>query len=108
MVISLQVNIEDQLKDFTDQIYESTGVISDYQNEIIDLWQTQLETENDVIQESINKHKELLDAKKANDSYSKNVKDQTKEINQIRAQISALEGVQNESAKAQLKICRPN
>ena len=94
---------EDQLKDFTDQIYESTGVISDYQNEIIDLWQTQLETENDVIQESINKHKELLDAKKANDSYSKNVKDQTKEINQIRAQISALEGVQNESAKAQLK-----
>ena len=94
---------EDQLKDFTDQIYESTGVISDYQNEIIDLWQTQLEAENDVIQESINKHKELLDAKKANDSYSKNVKDQTKEINQIRAQISALEGVQNESAKAQLK-----
>ena len=94
---------EDQLKDFTDQIYESTGVISDYQNEIIDLWQTQLEAENDVIQESINKHKELLDAKKANDSYSKNVKDQTKEINQIRAQISALEGVQNDSAKAQLK-----
>lgn len=94
---------EEQLKDFTDQIYESTGVISDYQNEIIDLWQTQLEAENDVIQESINKHKELLDAKKANDSYSKNVKDQTKEINQIRAQISALEGVQNESAKAQLK-----
>lgn len=94
---------EDQLKDFTDQIYESTGVISDYQNEIIDLWQTQLEAENDVIQESINKHKELLDAKKDNDSYSRNVKDQTKEINQIRAQISALEGVQNDSAKAQLK-----
>lgn len=94
---------EDQLKDFTEQIYESTGVISDYQNEIIDLWQTQLEAENDVIQESINKHKELLQAKKDNDSYSRNVKDQTKEINQIRAQISALEGVQNESAKAQLK-----
>lgn len=94
---------EEQLKDFTDQIYESTGVISDYQNEIIDLWQTQLEAENEVIQESINKHKELLDAKKANDSYSRNVKDQTKEINQIRAQISALEGVQNDSAKAQLK-----
>lgn len=94
---------EEQLKDFTDQIYESTGVISDYQNEIIDLWQTQLEAENEVIQESINKHKELLDAKEANDSYSRNVKDQTKEINQIRAQISALEGVQNDSAKAQLK-----
>lgn len=96
---------EDQLKDFTDQIYESTGVISDYQSEIIDLWQTQLEAENEVIQSSIDKHKELLQAKKDNDSYSRNVKDQTKEINQIQAQISALSGagVTNESAKAELK-----
>lgn len=94
---------EEQLKDFTDQIYESTGVISDYQSEIIDLWQTQLEAENEVIQSSIDKHKELLQAKKDNDSYSRNVKDQTKEINQIRAQISALEGVQNESAKSELR-----
>lgn len=84
---------EEQLKDFTDQIYESTGVISDYQSEIIDLWQTQLEAENEVIQSSIDKHKELLQAKKDNDSYSRNVKDQTKEINQIQAQISALSGV---------------
>ena len=94
---------EEQLKDFTDQIYESTGVISDYQSEIIDLWQTQLEAENEVIQSSIDKHKELLQAKKDNDSYSRNVKDQTKEINQIQAQISALSGVNNESAKAELK-----
>ena len=94
---------EEQLKDFTDQIYESTGVISDYQSEIIDLWQTQLEAENEVIQSSIDKHKELLQAKKDNDSYSRNVKDQTKEINQIRAEISALQGVNNESAKAELK-----
>lgn len=101
---------EEQLKDFTDQIYESTGVISDYQNEIVDLWQTQLETENEVIQESINKHKELLDAKKANDSYSRNVKDQTKEINQIQAQISALSGagITNESARAELKRLQAN
>lgn len=95
---------EEQLKDFTDQIYESTGVISDYQSEIIDLWQTQLEAENEVIQSSIDKHKELLQAKKDNDSYSRNVKDQTKEINQIEAQLSALSGVTNESALRQKKL----
>ena len=47
----------------------------------------------DELQCMIDKHKELLQAKKDNDSYSRNVKDQTKEINQIRAEISALQGV---------------
>ena len=94
---------EDQLKDFTDQIYSSAGVIEDYRDNIVDLWEEMITQENEVIQSSISKHKELLQAKKDNDSYSRNVKDQTKEINQIRAEISALQGVNNESAKAELK-----
>ena len=84
---------EEQLKDFTDQIYESTGIIEDYRDNIVDLWEEMITQENEVIQSSIDKHKELLQAKKDNDSYSRNVKDQTKEINQIQAQISALSGV---------------
>lgn len=84
---------EEQLKDFTDQIYESTGIIEDYRDNIVDLWEEMITQENEVIQSSIDKHKELLQAKKDNDSYSKSVKDQTKEINKIQAQISALSGV---------------
>ena len=84
---------EEQLKDFTDQIYESAGVVEDYRDNIVDLWEEMITQENEVIQSSIDKHKELLQAKKDNDSYSKNVKDQTKEINQIQAEISALQGV---------------
>ena len=84
---------EEQLKDFTDQIYESTGIIEDYRDSIVSLWEEMITQENEVIQSSIDKHKELLQAKKDNDSYSRNVKDQTKEINQIQAQISALSGV---------------
>lgn len=84
---------EDQLKDFTDQIYDSAGVVEDYRNSIVDLWEEMITQENEVIQSSIDKHKELLQAKKDNDSYSRNIKDQTKEINQIQAQISALSGV---------------
>lgn len=94
---------EEQQKDFISQISDSVGVVEDYRNEITDLWQEMLEKENEVIQDSIDKHKELLQAKKDNDDYSRNVRDQTKEINAIQAQISALSGVNNESAKAELK-----
>lgn len=84
---------EEQQKDFLSSIRDSVGVVEDYKDEIIDLWKSQLEAENDVIQSSIDKHKELLQAKKDNDSYSRNIKSQTKEINQLQAQISALSGV---------------
>ena len=84
---------EEQQKDFISQISDSVGVVEDYRNEITDLWQEMLEKENEVIQDSIDKHKELLQAKKDNDDYSRNVRDQTKEINAIQAQISALSGV---------------
>ena len=94
---------EEQQIDFLSAIRDSVGVVEDYKDEIIDLWKAQLEAENDVIQDSIDKHKELLQAKKDNDSYSRNVRSQTKEINQIKAEISALSGVNNESAKAELK-----
>lgn len=64
-----------------------------YKDSIVDLWSEMLEKENDVIQSSIDKHEELLDAKKRNDEYSRNVRKQQKDINAIQAQISALSGV---------------
>ena len=84
---------EEQQKNFLDQIRESVGVVEDYRDSIVSIWEEMITQENEVIQSSIDKHKELLQAKKDNDSYSRNVKDQTKEINQIRAEISALQGV---------------
>lgn len=84
---------EEQQKDFLAAIRDSVGVVEDYRDEITDLWRDMLEKENEVIQNSIDKHKELLQAKKDNDDYSKNVRNQTKEINAIQAQIAALSGV---------------
>ena len=94
---------EEQQKDFLEQIREGTSVVNSYEDEITDLWREMLEKENDIIQESIDKHQELLDIKKENDSYGDSVRDQVKDINAIKSQISALSGVQNESAKAELK-----
>ena len=84
---------EEQQKDFLEAIREGTLDVSNYQEELVSLWQEMIEKENDVVQSSIDKHKELLQAKKDNDSYSRSVRDQTKEINAIQAQISALSGV---------------
>lgn len=94
---------EEQQKDFLEQIRNSVGVVEDYRDSIVDLWSDMITKENDVIQSSIDKHKELLQAKKDNDDYARNVRNQQKDINAIQAQISALSGVQNESAKAELK-----
>lgn len=84
---------DEQQKDFLEQIRDSVGVVEDYKDSITGLWQEMLEKENDVIQSSIDKHEELLDAKKRNDEYSRNVRKQQKDINAIQAQISALQGV---------------
>lgn len=84
---------DEQQKDFLEQIRDSVGVVEDYKDSITGLWQEMLEKENDVIQSSIDKHEELLDAKKRNDEYSRNVRKQQKDINAIQAQISALSGV---------------
>lgn len=84
---------KEQQKEFLDQIATSTGVVQDYKNSIIDLYKQQLEAENDMAQKSIDKYSELLDIKKKNAEYSKNLRKQTKDINVLKAQIAALNGV---------------
>lgn len=84
---------EEQQKEFMDGIANSVGVVEDYKDSIVDLYKKQLEAENDMVQKSIDKFSELLDIKKKNAEYSKNLRKQTKDINVLKAQIAALEGV---------------
>lgn len=88
---------KEQQKEFLDQIATSTGVVQDYKDSLVDLYKQQLEAENDMAQKSIDKYSELLDIKKKNAEYSKNLRKQTKDINVLKAQIAALDSV---------KICR--
>ncbi|MBC5688232.1 hypothetical protein H8S37_04720 [Mediterraneibacter sp. NSJ-55] len=80
-------------KEFINNIAENVGVVESYRDEIVSLWEEMVKAENDVIQDSIDKHRELLQAKKDNDDYSRTVKNQVKDINALQAQISALESV---------------
>ena len=84
---------EDNLQSFLESIRSGASDVESYRDEIVDLYTEMLEKENDVVQESISKYKDLLDIRKQNDSYSRDIKNQTKDINALQAQISALQGV---------------
>ena len=84
---------KEQQKEFLDQISSSVSVVEDYKDSIVDLYKKQLEAENDMAQKSIDKFSELLDIKKKNAEYSKNLRKQTKDINVLKAQIAALDSV---------------
>lgn len=94
---------KEQQKEFMDGIANSVGVVEDYRDSIVDLYKQQLEAENDMAQKSIDKYSELLDIKKKNAEYSKNLRKQTKDINVLKTQIAALDSVNNEAAKAEKK-----
>lgn len=84
---------KEQQKEFLDQISSSVNIVEDYKDSIVDLYKKQLEAENDMAQKSIDKYSELLDIKKKNAEYSKNLRKQTKDINVLKAQIAALDSV---------------
>lgn len=84
---------EDNLQSFLESIRSGASDVESYRDEIVSLYTEMLEKENDVVQESISKYKDLLDIRKQNDSYSRDIKNQTKDINALQAQISALQGV---------------
>lgn len=91
-------------KEFMDEIASGVSNVKKYKDEIVSLYEEMLEKENDVVQKSIQKHEELLDIKKKNSDYDRNVKKQVKDINTIQAQISALSGINNQEALKQKKL----
>lgn len=94
---------QEQQQSFLESIRNSVGDVEDYRNSLIDLYTEMLQRENDVVQESISKQKDLLDIRKKNSDYAKSIRSQTKEINQIQAQINALSGSTNQSSIAERK-----
>ena len=94
---------EENLSDFLANIRDGVADVEDFRMEIVDLYTEMLERENEVTQESIKKFSELLDVRKKNDDYAKDIRNQTKDINQLESQIAALQNVNNDSARAELK-----
>lgn len=89
-------------RDYIDTIKSSISAIEDYKDALVDLYKTQITKENDTLQESINLRKEALSKKKDYYDYDKQLKSKNKDINSLKAQIAALQGVTNQASIAEL------
>lgn len=94
---------EESQADFLKEIQDSVGDVEDYKQEIIDLYKEQLEAETEAQQDYYDKRKDSLSLDKEYYEFSKKVNSQSKSVNQIKAQIAALEGVNNDASRAELK-----
>lgn len=100
--ISLE-EYNEQSKQYIEAIQSSVVAVEDYKDALIDLYKQQLEAENKALQDNISKRKEALQAKKSYYDYDKTIKNANKDINTLKNQIAALEGVKNASAKAEVE-----
>ena len=92
-----------QSKQITSDINSAAKDIYSSQQNLIDVYINQITKENEYLQDNISKRKEALEAKKDYYDYDKTIKNKTKDINVIKAQIAALEGTTNAVAKAKLE-----
>lgn len=93
----------DKLKEYTDGIRTETKTIKGYRDSVLDIYESQLSAENDALNELISKQKEAIQNKKDYYEYDKTLKNKNKNISSIKAQIAALEGSTNASARAKLE-----
>lgn len=91
-VISQSKYDEEQRK-FLDAIQSSAGSVEDYKDSLLELHKKQMQTEVDALQKSIDKRKEALIQKQKYYDYDKKIRSSSRDVNMIKAQISALEGV---------------
>lgn len=84
------------------QIQQTSKSLYSSQQNLLDMYSDKITKENDLLQENIDKRKKALDNKKDYYEYDKTIKDKTKDINALKAQIVALEGTTNAAAQAKL------
>jgi len=94
---------EKQQSEFLKAIKDSALDVESYKESLISLYKTQMKAENSALSESIKLRKQALKSMESYYSYANKVNTQTKDVNAIKAQIAALQGVNNASAQAELK-----
>ena len=83
----------EKAREYRQGIQEATKDVKSYQNSLTDLYMKAMQTEVDYLGKIIDKRKKALQAKADYYSYDKKIKSQNKDINSLKAQIQALEGV---------------
>lgn len=91
-VISL-TEYNDKSKDYREGIQGSIADVKSYQDSLVDLYKNAMSTEVDYLTSIVTKRQEALKAKADYYSYDKSISKKSNDINAIKAQIMALQGV---------------
>lgn len=84
---------EEGSRNYREQLQESVKDVKDFENSILDLYQTQMEKEVEATTDLIDKYAEARKRKESFFEYDRKLKDQQKSVDLIKAQIAALESV---------------
>lgn len=97
-----QKEYTEKQQEFQGVIRDSISAMDDYHQELIDLYNEQIEAQNEVLLDDIDLWKKAREEKEEYFEYGKKLRDQTKEVDTLKAEIAALEGVTSASGKALL------
>lgn len=90
-------------EEYRDGLQDAVHVVKDYQDAITDLYMTQLKTEVEATEKTIDKWAEARNQQEKYWEYSKKLKGQQKSVDLLKSQIAALENVNNATAQAEKK-----
>ena len=90
-------------KELLNTVRENTIAVNDYKNELIDLYKKQMEKENEALKKNIDLRKRALQAQKDYWDYADTINSKTKDVDALKAQIAALDGVTSSAGLARKK-----
>lgn len=96
----------DKTKELQEGIRSAATSMEGYKQTMLDMYSTQIEMENQLLQDNIDKRLEALDAKEKYYDFDKTLKKKNKDINVLKAQIAALEGTTNAASRARLETLK--
>ena len=99
-----QSEYNEYVNQYQSEIRKAASANKDYSDSLISMYKDQIKYENEALQDNIKKRKEALSAKEDYYQYDRKIKNQTKDINSLKAQIAALEGATNAADKARKRL----
>lgn len=88
-----EVEFNEKSEEYRKGIRDAIADVQDYSEALTDLYLNQMRQENEYLQKIIDKRKDALKAKAEYYDYDKKIRGQSKDVNMLKAQIAALEGV---------------
>ena len=93
----------DKSSEYRKEIRSATSDVKDYQDSLVSLYTDALKAEVDALQKVVEKRKSAQSTLASYYDYQKKISSQTNDINALRSQAKALEGVNDAASMAKLK-----